>query len=1002
VSAYVGAQPTRAVPFPGTILARNIDNTNGLLSNAVLAITRDRQGYVWIGTEKGLQRYDGMRLVDCVDPAARPQSLNVKALFPDERHGRLLYQLPPDGPVMEWKMMEHVAAPLGQATGRRMEYAGKDGKGRWTLRVLWTDSSKAEVRGLATMQEPGKDKELQAHFITEKDGRHTWLVVNEKGLMLLDERQKTVLPLPFTLDPLSIHKIDLDGRGNLWLASWTTAFYRYYLPGQKLFQYSLADILKQEGNDASLPVWIDGLLEDDHGVMWFGTGQAGLLRWDRVNDQFEYLLRQPGNSQGLQYTDQINTLFQDKESNIWVGTDKGISVLNPYGQYFRTLSNQDSSRPSMVMSDIVPVQLIRDELWVGSWGQGIKVYDTAWRLKRKYFFPGEYDLNMVWCLLPRRDGSVWVGCQGGVLYIIDAAGRVIRTLKPPEANGRTIKDMTEDKEGNVLLGLHSGRILVNRKEKFLPYNDSMQPKDYIRSPVENLYVDEDNVCWASTFHGLAEFDVGTGRFKGLYQPHPGVNVRCWGVSAYQDSLLLVGTENDGLYLFDRKRHRFTPIPVNVEQSHWSVHAVTVDAQGSIWFSTDHTLCHYDPVSGKSFVIQPPRNLVTSDFTGRTFRVGPGGEWITWTTTEVVGFYPAFLQGLERRRTDVVITGFRVFSTPLYIDSLLEKNLSVQLESKQNFIAIDFSNLQFSGVERTNYLYRLDQVDTGWVHGGANATAAYTKLAPGKYVFRVKTENALGDAGMAVLRFEIATPFWATGWFRVLVLAIVLFGVFLLLRRHDRRVREEANIKQRIARTEMMALRAQMNPHFIFNCINGIDALIQSDDKYRATMYLNRFARLIRNVLDSSNHDTISLARDLETLQLYIDLEKFRAQDRFTANIVVQDGLLDEDCRVPPLIVQPYVENAIHHGLRGLPGKEGRLTIEVRREAEYLVYRIEDNGVGRAAAASNGHRRSYGMEISRDRVELFNGEERAPVVITDLEVDGRPAGTRVEVSLIMNA
>src|ERR1700759_4562228 len=123
------------------------------------------------------------------------------------------------------------------------------------------------------------------------------------------------------------------------------------------------------------------------------------------------------------------------------------------------------------------------------------------------------------------------------------------------------------------------------------------------------------------------------------------------------------------------------------------------------------------------------------------------------------------------------------------------------------------------------------------------------------------------------------------------------------------------MKQRIVRMEMRALQAQMNPHFIFNCINGIDALIQSNDKYLATIYLNKFARLIRNVLDSSRHETVTLERDLETLQLYIDLERFRSEDRFMAEIRVAPGLLEEDCRVPPLVVQPYVENAIVHGLR---------------------------------------------------------------------------------------
>jgi len=209
------------------------------------------------------------------------------------------------------------------------------------------------------------------------------------------------------------------------------------------------------------------------------------------------------------------------------------------------------------------------------------------------------------------------------------------------------------------------------------------------------------------------------------------------------------------------------------------------------------------------------------------------------------------------------------------------------------------------------------------------------------------------------------------------------------------------MKQQIANTEMMALRAQMNPHFIFNCINSIDALIQSNDKYLATMYLNKFARLIRNILDSSRQNTIPLTRDLETLQLYIDLEQFRNEDKFTSEICVDEQLLEEDCRIPPLIIQPYVENAILHGLRPRQDRAGRLSIRICREGEYLIYRIEDNGVGRDATVQTSSHRSYGMKISGDRVNLFNKQEDIPVIVTDLYQDGLPVGTCVEVALKTN-
>jgi LytS/YehU family sensor histidine kinase len=154
------------------------------------------------------------------------------------------------------------------------------------------------------------------------------------------------------------------------------------------------------------------------------------------------------------------------------------------------------------------------------------------------------------------------------------------------------------------------------------------------------------------------------------------------------------------------------------------------------------------------------------------------------------------------------------------------------------------------------------------------------------------------------------------------------------------------------------------------------------------------------VLDSSKQNTIALNRDLETLQLYIDLEKFRTENRFSANINVDKELLEDDYRVPPLIIQPYVENAILHGLRNLPDDRGILKIDVSKQENQLIYIIEDNGIGRDRQKKTSYQGngSYGMEMTLERVKLYNGEENASVEITDLFSNGVPAGTKVKVAL----
>ncbi|HTL10384.1 MAG TPA: histidine kinase [Chitinophagaceae bacterium] len=211
---------------------------------------------------------------------------------------------------------------------------------------------------------------------------------------------------------------------------------------------------------------------------------------------------------------------------------------------------------------------------------------------------------------------------------------------------------------------------------------------------------------------------------------------------------------------------------------------------------------------------------------------------------------------------------------------------------------------------------------------------------------------------------------------------------------------ESKLRQNIAETQMQVLRSQMNPHFIFNSLNSIDAFIQSNDKYNATLYLNKFAKLIRNVLDSSKQDVISFSKDIETLKLYIELEIQRSENKFTTDIIIDDELMNSDYKVPPLIIQPFVENAIIHGLRNRDDNKGLLQIMISKTERQIFYSITDNGVGRKAAGQMQSRpgKSYGIEMTLERVKLFNKEASPSVEITDLYEGGQPAGTNVLVHL----
>ena len=246
---------------------------------------------------------------------------------------------------------------------------------------------------------------------------------------------------------------------------------------------------------------------------------------------------------------------------------------------------------------------------------------------------------------------------------------------------------------------------------------------------------------------------------------------------------------------------------------------------------------------------------------------------------------------------------------------------------------------------------------------------------------------------------------------LLVLAIcfgLIIGIAFFIHKSNQaqKKRMDSSYKQKIAETQMQALQNQMNPHFIFNSLNSIENFMMQNEKRLASDYLNKFARLIRTILDSSRNELLPFAKDMEALQLYIDLQQLRFNNKFTYETIVDPALLNGDFKVPSLIVQPFVENAIEHGIAHSERTDLKLTVTVSLANECIQYTVTDNGIGREqASAYNSQNKPYhksvGLKITENRVRIFNGQQSSNenIVITDLfDEEGGAAGTIVSVKI----
>lgn len=348
---------------------------------------------------------------------------------------------------------------------------------------------------------------------------------------------------------------------------------------------------------------------------------------------------------------------------------------------------------------------------------------------------------------------------------------------------------------------------------------------------------------------------------------------------------------------------------------------------------------------------------------------------------------------------VFITGIRIMGEDSSILSHYD------LPHTQNFIEINYLGFSKSS-SLIQYRYKMQGINDDWVYTSRNLVQ-YTTLPPGNYVFQVEAVNKDGvwSNEKASLRFNISPPIWEELWFRALLLSLVVLisgGIwFWSYQRFKRKNRIKEAYNRKLAEVELQALRAQMNPHFLFNTLSSIQHFITLSKSEEAINYLSKFAKLMRIILENSQKPEISLKDELSALEIYLDLESLRFKDKFDYQIIVDNELDQTYDQIPPLLIQPYVENAIMHGIMHLKSK-GKITVSIDKEGDFMKLSIHDNGVGREKAKhfeDQKMHKSRGMSITKDRLEIINSSRKSSLNanITDLKNSaGEAIGTLVEI------
>lgn len=441
------------------------------------------------------------------------------------------------------------------------------------------------------------------------------------------------------------------------------------------------------------------------------------------------------------------------------------------------------------------------------------------------------------------------------------------------------------------------------------------------------------------------------------------------------------TLGNGLYIWDGSQE-----VIQLDQTDGlvsdNIESLHISSQGNVYVSTYQGLSIVKTDSCGQQVIE---NYTTSH--------GLPSNEVNDVTTLHDKVYVATSKGIA------VINDYKkhLSSYPPIIVSTLINNVEKQLNKSsipyyQNDIKIFFMTIDYNLNGHIQYRYQLN--NQPWQYTQATELDL-PNLPYGNYNIHFQALN--GDniwSESTSIQFEINKPFWQTLLFRLAILFVVTGLIYYYIRNYLNRFKEKTEIQNEIAKLQRSALQAQMNPHFIFNCLNSLQNFIMQNEKMEAMEYLNRFALLIRQNLNTSNQNLIRLDDEINMLELYLSLEKIRFQHKFDYQFSIEENISPSEVFIPPLLIQPYVENAILHGVSQLSIR-GLIEIRIIKNNNALIVTIADNGNGIDHQKLNNSHQSIGMSITQKRLEFINKNANENYTI---HIDSSENGTIITINI----
>ena len=998
---------------------QHLDTKQGLSDNSNLHVYRDSEDFVWISSMTGLNRFDGMQVKNYDAILGDSTSLfgeNIQSNFFEDSEQNIWFCTYQAIHYYNRKQDNFSHYFINDANGNpitsdyKVFYLEQDS-------LLWLKAGEQgnvytfNIKTKKSQSQIGRFGADRCKVITDKKGKVKYLY-GEGGQKNREYQYWKIENSTKANEIEWFEKIDIIKRPSHIYQVYPDENDSYWLATEKgiMFWDKQATTLTAYPTELELKGAHEIIVQDaDHFLVLLR--KKAIYRFNKKEKTFAAL--------DIRFLDEKNTpkyfekLYLDKDQNLWISTrGDGVYISNLHQNKFQSIPNKELSPDE---KKIVYQAFAEDKaghFWYGTKENGLFLLEKETNTVRKIDAP--LPSPYISKLLKDRDDDIWIGTMYGLAHY-NAETKQFKTILSKE--GKPIKKRILDiyqlpSNGDILVSILGRGVFI------LKQNGKQYYLQKVLTGIGYIPIFQDNqqhIYLGNNEENIEVFDLKKDTLMLLEQLAIPQAINAFTQKSDQEIWIATGygiakINSDNLQAPPKMLTEKDGLP----DKH--INCLLSDNQENIWACTSKGLARISsdqPIKTYSLA----DGMQSSSF-NISYKRKNGELWFGGTEGITIA------SNFKSKRSDVLaqptITGIKIndenikaTDAQLYVSDEHTSNVSlikkITLPFNKNTFSFEFVNKEYSNPKNNHIRYKLKGIDDDWVEikKGEVGFARYANVDYGNYTFLLEGINGdgLSSGKKEVLSLKIKPPFHKTWSFIIGVSLLSIFLIGLLIRYRISQIREREILNTRIAENKMSALRSQMNPHFIFNSLQTVNGFIVRKDIRAAIQYVNQFSRLMRTILENSREGMIPLEKEIELLELYMKIERERFTTPFEYSISVTDDLDIYNVEVPSMLLQPFVENAIKHGLFHQKG-QGQLSISFLNKNNTLLCTIIDNGIGREKSNVLNQQRgrshqSRGLQIVDERLNLIRKSHPGDyaVQIHDLfDTQGFSIGTKVEISL----